>query len=163
MPVTDIKTDTESLTLTLTAEFAAPVERIWQLYSDPRQLERVWGPPSHPATFVDHDLTPGGRVTYFMTSPEGEKFAGLWNVTAVDEGKGFAFEDAFADAEFNAVPDMPVSENDYRFESGGPGTVATYTSVYASAEALQQVLDMGMIDGATSAIAQIDDYLVANA
>lgn len=59
------------------AEYDAPIERVWQLYSEPRQLERFWGPPTWPATVVDHDLSPGGRVTYFMTGPDGEKSAGL--------------------------------------------------------------------------------------
>jgi len=38
MPVTDITKDLDNRTLTITADFAAPVERIWQLYADPRQL-----------------------------------------------------------------------------------------------------------------------------
>ena len=44
MPVTDVQHDLDALTLTITADFAAPVERVWQVYADPRQLERVWGP-----------------------------------------------------------------------------------------------------------------------
>ncbi|WP_367618868.1 SRPBCC domain-containing protein [Brevibacterium sp.] len=55
----------------MVAEFAAPPERVWEVYADPRQLEKVWGPPTYPATVVDHSLVPGGRVTYYMTSPEG--------------------------------------------------------------------------------------------
>ena len=74
MPVTDVQHDLDALTLTITADFAAPVERVWEVYADPRQLERVWGPPGYPATFVDHDLVPGGRMNYFMTSPDGDKF-----------------------------------------------------------------------------------------
>ena len=61
MPVIDVQKDLDNRRLIMTAQFAAPVERIWQLYADPRQLEKVWGPPTHPATFVDHDLTPGGH------------------------------------------------------------------------------------------------------
>ena len=75
MPVTGITTDVVTRTLTITAEFAAPVTRVWAMYADPRQLEQVWGPPQYPATFVDHDLRPGTLTTYYMTSPEGEKFA----------------------------------------------------------------------------------------
>jgi uncharacterized protein YndB with AHSA1/START domain len=159
VPVTDVQQDLDALTLTLTAEFAAPVERVWQVYADPRQLEKVWGPPTYPATFVDHDLRPGGRVTYFMTSPEGEKFAGYWQVTAVDEPRSFSFDDGFADQDFNPNPALPVSHNVYSFTAHDGGTRATYVGTYESAEALQKVLDMGMVEGATAAIAQIDDLL----
>jgi uncharacterized protein YndB with AHSA1/START domain len=159
VPVTDVRQDPEHRTLTLTADFAAPVERVWQVYADPRQLEKVWGPPTYPATFVDHDLRPGGRVTYFMTSPEGEKFAGYWDVESVDEPREFSFSDGFADLDFNPNTDLPVSRCVYTFTAHDGGTRATYVSTYESAEDLQKVLDMGMIEGATSAINQVDALL----
>lgn len=159
MPVTDVTQDLESRTLTITAEFAAPVARIWQIYADPRQLEKVWGPPSHPATVVEHDLTPGGRVNYFMTSPEGEKFAGYWKITAVDEPRGFSFEDGFADLDFNPNPDLPVSTNIYSFAEQDGCTRAVYVATYASTEGLQKVLKMGIVEGASAAINQIDGLL----
>jgi uncharacterized protein YndB with AHSA1/START domain len=162
MPVTDVAHDPDTLTLTITAEFAAPVERLWRVYADPRQLEQVFGPPTHPATFVEHDLTPGGRAHYFMTSPDGEKYYGWWKITAVDEPRSFAFDDGFAaDDSFTPLEDMPVSKNVYTFAALGSGTRATFTSTYDSAEALQKVLDMGLVEGATSAIGQIDALVAA--
>ena len=69
MTVTAVRKDPKRLTLTVEAEFDASVERIWQLWADPRKLERWWGPPTYPATFTKHDLTPGSRVEYHMTGP----------------------------------------------------------------------------------------------
>ena len=159
MPVTDVHHDLETLTLTIVADFAAPVQRVWQIYADPRQLEKVWGPPEYPATVVDHDLRPGGRVTYFMTGPDGDKHAGYWEITAVDAPRSFSFDDGFADLDFTPNPDLPVSTNVFTFAEHEDGTRATYVSTYASAEALQQVLDMGVVEGASSAINQIDGLL----
>lgn len=161
MPVTDIIKDIDSRTLTITAEFAAPVERVWQIYADPRQMEKIWGPPECPATVVGHSLVPGGQVTYFMTGPEGEKYAGRWDVTAVDEPNSFSFDDVFADEEFNPVPGLPVSHNVFTFEAAGDRTKVTYTTVYDSAEDLQKVLDMGVEEGARGAINQIDALLAS--
>ncbi|MGO3314480.1 MAG: SRPBCC family protein, partial [Brachybacterium tyrofermentans] len=104
MPVTDISHDLDALTLTITAQFAAPVQRIWDIYADPRQLEKVWGPPEYPATVVDHDLSPGGRVTYYMTGPEGDHVYGYWNVLTVEEPSSFSYEDGFADESFAPNP-----------------------------------------------------------
>jgi uncharacterized protein YndB with AHSA1/START domain len=159
MPVTDVRHDLDTLTLTMTAQFAAPVERVWQVYADPRQLEQVWGPPTYPATVVDHDFKPGGRVNYLMTGPEGDKHAGWWEITAIDEPSTFSFDDGFADLDFNPSPNTPVSHNVYTFESHDGGTRATYVSTYDSAEDLQKVLEMGIIEGATLAINQIDEFL----
>ena len=86
MPVTDVAKDTDALTLAVTAEFDAAPDQAWQLWSDPRKLERWWGPPTYPATVVDHDLAPGGRATYFMTGPEGDKYGGYWDIVEVEPG-----------------------------------------------------------------------------
>jgi uncharacterized protein YndB with AHSA1/START domain len=161
MPVTDITKDLDNRVLTITAEFAAPVERVWELYADPRQLERVWGPPTHPATFVDHELTPGTTSTYYMTSPEGERYYGVWRITGVDAPDGFTFDDAFADESFAVNTELPVSRCEYAFEAAGVGTRARFMTTYASAEDLQTVLDMGMEEGARQAMNQIDAFLAA--
>ncbi len=162
MPVTHVQHDLEDLTLVLTADFAAPLERVWEVYADPRQLERVWGPPTYPATFVDHELVPGGRMNYYMSSPEGERFYAYWDVTAVDGPRGFSFKDGFAlDETFARNTALPESVNDYTFTATDRGTHATYTSTFATAEGLQQVLEMGVEEGATAAINQIDGLLAS--
>ena len=162
MPVTDVSHDLDARTLTIVADFACPPKRIWEVYADPRQLERVWGPPSHPATFVDHDLVPGGRMNYYMTSPSGEKFYGYWEVETVDEPTGFTFDDGFAlDEGFTKNPDLPVGRNVYSFTDHDGGTRATFVSAYPTVEALQKVLDMGVVEGASLAINQIDGLVAA--
>ena len=64
MPVTSFTKDPSNLTMTVVAEFAAPVERVWDAYADPRQLEKFWGPVEWPATFTRHDFAVGGRSEY---------------------------------------------------------------------------------------------------
>ena len=162
MPVTDVSQDLDARTLTITADFAAPLERVWAVYDDPRQLERVWGPPTHPATFVDHDLAPGGRMNYFMTSPDGERYYGYWTVTDVSAPQQFTFNDGFAlDESFTPNTSLPESTNVYRFTEVDGGTRATFVATYASTEALEKVLAMGVVEGSTLAINQIDDLLAA--
>jgi uncharacterized protein YndB with AHSA1/START domain len=159
MPVTNITKDLDARTLVITASFAAPVERVWQVYADPRQLERIWGPPTYPATVTEHSLTPGGRVHYFMTGPEGDRFYGGWNVLTVDEPRRFTIEDFFADENFTPSADLPVSHGVFTFDPDEAGTVATFTVTYPTSEALQQVLDMGMEEGTREAMGQIDALL----
>lgn len=156
MPVTDISHDLDGLTVTITAEFAAPVERIWDIYADPRQLEKVWGPPEYPATVVDHDLTPGGRVTYYMTGPEGDRHYGYWHVLTIEEPSSFSYEDGFADENFAPNPDLPTSTCVSTFTEHGGTTQAVYVTSYASRDGLQTVLDMGVEEGSRTAIDQID-------
>jgi uncharacterized protein YndB with AHSA1/START domain len=100
-------------------------------------------------------------MNYFMTGPEGEKFAGYWTITAVDEPRTFSFEDGFADLDFNPNPDMPVATNVYTFTEHHGRTHATYVATYDTAEGLQKVLEMGVVEGASTAINQIDELVAS--
>lgn len=73
MTVISSSRDTEALSLTFIAEFDAGVGKVWQLWEDPRQLERWWGPPTWPATFTVHDFVKGGESRYFMTCPQATR------------------------------------------------------------------------------------------
>lgn len=97
MTVMAMRKDPQTHTMTTEAEFDASPERVWQLWADPRQLERWWGPPTYPVTVVDHDLVPGGRVTYFMTGPDGALPHNQWEVLAVDPPKRLEVKDAITD------------------------------------------------------------------
>jgi uncharacterized protein YndB with AHSA1/START domain len=160
MTVTDVTTDRTALSLTLTAEYSAPPEHVWRLWADPRLLERWWGPPTYPATVVEHDLRPGGRVTYFMTSPEGEKYHGYWDVREVDGPRGLTFEDGFADADGAPNPAMPTNRSSVSISAvDGTTTRMVVTSVYPSQEAMEQLIAMGMEEGLRLAVGQTDDLL----
>jgi len=152
--------DPEALTMTITAELDATVERGWQLWADPRQLERWWGPPTYPATFVDHDLTTGGRVTYFMTGPDGEKFNGWWQMIAVEPPNRLELKDRFADDSGTPKDSMPTTIMSMTLApvSGG-GTLMTIESRFPSLQAMEQMTAMGMEEGITAAVGQIPAIL----
>lgn len=161
MTVTHVDKDFDALTLTLVADLRGTVERVWQLWADPRQLERWWGPPSHPATFHDHDLSPGGSVTYYMTGPEGEKYHGWWRVVAVDPPTSLEFVDGFADESGQPHPDLPTSDVRVELAATSEGTQMTLRSTFDTREQMDQVLEMGAAEGLTQAIGQIDALLAA--
>ena len=160
MPITRVDQDLDAHRMTVVAEYDAPVERVWQLYADPRQLERFWGPPTWPATVVDHDLRPGGRVTYVMTGPEGEKSAGYWDVLEVDAPRRVVVDDGFADDTGQPNPDLPTTRMELELtERAGGGTTLTVVSTFPSTDAMKQMIEMGMEEGMRQAMGQIDDVL----
>jgi uncharacterized protein YndB with AHSA1/START domain len=161
MTVKEVQKDPATLTMVVTAEFDAPVERVWQLWADPRQLERWWGPPTYPATVVDHDLVPGGVVTYFMTGPEGDKSHGRWRVLAVDPPRSLEVEDGFADDTGNPNPDLPTTTMRVALSEEGGTTQVVITSTFPSREAMEQLVDMGMEEGLRASMGQMDEVIAA--
>lgn len=160
MTVTDISKDLEQRTLQVDSEFDAPVDVVWQLWADPRRLERWWGPPTYPATFVDHDLRPGGSASYFMTGPAGNTSKGWWRFIEVDAPHRIVFEDGFADDDGVPNDDMPVTvmRVDVAARPGG-GSTMRICSTYPSTEAMEQLIAMGMEEGMSEALGQIEAIL----
>src|SRR5262245_12522435 len=160
MTVTAVRKDPQTLTMTLQAEFDASPERVWQMWADPRELERWWGPPTYPATFTRHNLTPGSRVEYHMTGAEGDQPHGYWEVLAVKAPHRLVFRDGFANAAGTPNTALPLNTANVHIEGfGGGRTRMSIESVFPSAEALEQVLAMGMEEGLTQAVGQIDAIL----
>lgn len=160
MTVTAVRKDPKALSLTLDAEFDASPERVWQLWADPRQLERWWGPPTYPATFTKHELKPGFRVEYHMTTPEGDQPRGYWDVEEVDPPHSLAVRDGFANDDGSPNTEMPTGKMRVTIEEVGPGrTRMSIESIHPSTEAMEQVLAMGMEEGLREAVGQIDAIL----
>lgn len=161
MTVTAVRKDSARLSMTLDAEFDASPERVWQLWADRRQLERWWGPPTYPATFTSLDLRTGGRAEYYMTGPDGDTPPGYWEIIDADPPRRLSMKDGFANADGSPNRDMPgPAAMNVTIESVGDGrTRMTIESIFPDAAAMEQMLAMGMEQGLTEAVGQIDAIL----
>ena len=159
MPVHSVTQDPENLTLTVVGEYDVPASRLWKAWTDPRQLERFWGPPTWPATFLEHDLRVGGRAVYQMTGPEGEKAGGYWRFVAVDPGVSFELMDGFMDENGEPNAELPETRMRIEIEATPSGSRFTSFSRFPSLEALEQMVAMGMVEGITQALGQLDAVL----
>ena len=160
MTVTAVRKNPETLTITLDAAFEASPERVWQLWADPRQLERWWGPPTYPATFTSHVLAPGSRVEYHMTGPEGDQPHGYWDIVEVDPPRSLVFRDGFANDDGSPNTDLAPTTARVTIEQTGSGrTRMSIKSVFPDSAAMEQLLAMGMEEGLKEAVGQIDAIL----
>lgn len=145
--------------MTFVAEFDAGVERVWQVWEDPRQLERWWGPPTWPATFERHDFVVGGGSRYFMTGPEGEKARAWWTMTAIEAPHRLAFDDGFAGDDGEPLASTEPIRLVVTLEALGAGSRMTTVATFANTEHLDQMVAMRMDEGLSMAIGQIDTLL----
>ena len=94
-----------------------------------------------------------------MTGPEGDRHHGWWTITAVDAPHRLELDDGFADQEGNPNPELPVTQMRVDIAADGDATQMVITSTYPSTEAMEQVLAMGMVEGITAALGQIEAIL----
>jgi uncharacterized protein YndB with AHSA1/START domain len=159
MPITSVTKDPVALTMNVVADFPVPVERLWNAYADPRELERFWGPPTYPAVFTRHDMFAGGRSEYSMTGPEGDVSRGYWEYLAVEPQKSFEVRDGFAAPDGSADDGLPSMRLVFEFTATDAGSRVSTTTYFNSLEELEQLVAMGMEEGMRQAMGQMDDVL----
>ena len=153
---------------TLTAErtFAAPQTKLWQAFADPAKLARWWGPRGWETEIKHMDFQKGGYWHYGMKCVDPAQ--GDW-FGKVSWGKGtfgtvhpqdlFEYVDAFCDEHGVVTPGMPVATTTMRFAEKAGATKVTSTTVYPTAEALSQVLNMGMEQGFSETWDRLDEFV----
>ena len=161
MSVVSVEKDFQSRSLILVADFDAPIERVWELWANPRQLERWWGPPTHPATVDKYNLVAGGEVTYVMTGPGGEESRGWWRVTSVDPPRSLEFTDGFANRDGSPNAELATTEVQMRLTRHDGGTRMELRFVFASRERMDQLERWGAFEVFPQSVGQMDALLGA--
>ena len=151
--------DVANLRLTMVADFDATPEQVWEVWADPRKIERWWGPPTFPATFTRHEFRVGGESRYHMTGPNGEQPHGWWRIDSLDPPHRFEFVNGLAGDDGEPVPGVEPMPSVVTFELVDAGTRMTAVTNFVSVEQMETMLDMGMQEGMQQAIGQIDSAL----
>jgi uncharacterized protein YndB with AHSA1/START domain len=159
MPIQSVTSDRDALSLTVVGEYPVSVERLWEAYADPRQLERFWGPEEWPATFTRHEMKEGGRSEYHMTGPDGATSRGWWRFLAVEPPRRFEVEDGFSNEDGTPNENMPSMRMVFTFEPTSTGSRFTGVTYFTSLESMEELVKMGMIEGLKSALGQLDAVL----
>jgi uncharacterized protein YndB with AHSA1/START domain len=94
-----------------------------------------------------------------MTGPQGEKSRSWWEFVAVDDPRSLEFEEGFSDEAGDPDPGMPTSRALVELAGNGAGTRMTVTTFFPDSGAMARLVEMGMVEGFTMAINQIDAVL----
>ncbi|MFN8380069.1 MAG: SRPBCC domain-containing protein [Anaerolineae bacterium] len=146
--------------LTITRVFNAPRPLVFAAYTEPEYLLRWWGPSEYPLVICNVDLRPGGRWHYCMKSrTTGDEAWGIGIYSEVDPPKKLVYADSFSDAEGHINEALPTAEVVVQFEDAGSQTRVVITTKYAREEELQAVVQMGMVEGITETLGQLEKLL----
>jgi uncharacterized protein YndB with AHSA1/START domain len=156
---TVFREDLANRKMKVTREFDAPVEKVWQAWTDAKILEKWWAPRPWKAVSVSMDFREGGSWRYYMKGPEGETHYCICEYRTIDPGKAFTGVDAFTDEQGNIDTNMPRMEWSVKFQGNGNSTMVTVDISFESEEAMKQIVEMGFREGFTMAHSHLDEVL----
>jgi uncharacterized protein YndB with AHSA1/START domain len=94
-----------------------------------------------------------------MTGPAGETPRGWWRIDAIDKPRRLEFANGLAGDDGEPMPGIEPMSGHVTFEAVDSGTRMIAVTRFTDVEQMQTMLGMGMEEGMTQAIAQIDALL----
>jgi uncharacterized protein YndB with AHSA1/START domain len=166
--VADVKVTKDLENNKLVIEYLAggPLERVWRAFSEKDMFEKWWGPEGWESTAKEFNFTPGGRVHYGMKcvdENQGEWFGqtswGVMKIEDVSAPNNFTYRDYFSDENGTLNKDMPALKVTNEFFEEDGSTKIVSTSFADSAEQIEQLIKMGMVEGFSSQLHRLDALL----
>ena len=84
--------------LVIKRTYDAPLDLVWQVWSDPEHAKNWWGPKGFTMLSAAIDLRPGGVFHYGMRTPNGDEMWGRWIFREVVKPERLVFVVSFSDA-----------------------------------------------------------------
>jgi uncharacterized protein YndB with AHSA1/START domain len=153
----------EGKTLTLERTFDAPRELVFSMWADGEKLKEWWIPgPGWTLEVSKMDFRVGGKWHYMMKGPDdGSEYANMesWGIMTyleIEPPAKIVWEDAFSDVSGAVTNEFPGSTSILElFEENGKTRIVN-TSTWENEAALEQVIQMGMIEGVTATFDNLD-------
>lgn len=160
--------DLENKTITIERSFDASKEKLWRAYADKDMFESWWGPEGWQTTVKEFSFVPGGTIHYGMKcvdENQGEWFGqeswGLMHLETIDEPNSFTAMDYFSDADGTKNAEMPGQKFTVEFVEDGDQTRLVTRSVTETAEQLEELVKMGMVEGFSSQLNKLEKLLAS--
>ncbi len=158
--------DLENKTVVIEYVTAGSVEQVWRYYAEKDLFEKWWGPEGWETTAKEFDFRVGGKIHYDMhcvDKNQGEWYDqhswGVMNILEIEEGRSIRFEDAFSDETGEVDSNMPTMQTSVELvDVDGKAKLVTRT-VGNSAEEVEQLLKMGMVEGWSSQLEKLDSLI----
>lgn len=141
----DFVVNKETKTVTITKEFNAGRDLVWDAYTKPELLDQWWAPKPFESRTKVLDFEVGGRRFYAMVGPDGAERWAVQRYTSITPKTNFKFFNAFADADENLH--LPGSDWNFDFIDQGDTTTVSVSIYNESLERMEMILASGFTEG----------------
>ena len=139
-------------------EFNAGLSLVWDAFTKQEILDQWWAPKPWTSKTKYMDFKVGGRRFYAMVSPDGQESWQIQDFTSINPKTNFKYLSVFADRDEN--PHLPGSNWDLNFSEQNGITKVSISIHNESLERMEQMLEMGFIEGFTATLNDLEQLLI---
>ncbi|HMQ03807.1 MAG TPA: SRPBCC domain-containing protein [Pyrinomonadaceae bacterium] len=147
----------EAKTVTITAEFDAGRDLVWDAYTKVDLLDQWWAPKPFISKTKVMEFKVGGRRFYAMIGPDGFEKWSVQKYTSITPKTNFKLFNAFSDENENL--ELPGSDWDLTFDGNGGRTTVTISIYNESLDRMERLIAMGFKEGITMTLGQLNELL----
>ncbi len=155
----DFSVDMENSKVNVRREFAAPLQNVWDAWTKSELLDQWWAPKPYVAKTKSMDFREGGTWFYAMIGPEGDEHRCRADFKTIRPHESITWADAFCDENWNTNTEFPSTSWNITFSESDGSTFVNVNLVYAKRSDLEMILQMGMKEGFTAALGNLDELL----
>ena len=146
------KNETKDRELLLTRILNAPIELVWEVWTQPEHIAKWWGPNGFTNTISKMDVQPGGEWDLVMHGPDGKDYKNKSVFKEIEKHKRIVYEHISA----------PKFLATIEFEKQGNKTLLTWHMLFESKEQFLQVVKTFKADeGLKQNIEKLNKYIHA--
>ena len=132
--------------------YDAPRDLVWETWTDPKHLDRWWGPNGFRNETHSMDLRAGGSWRYTMHGPDGKDWVNWIRYEEISRPDRLVYD-------HGGETDEPLFHVTVTFSAQGKRTRVSMRSVWPTAEALAAVMKYGVVEGGRQTMARLAGLL----
>lgn len=141
-------------TITLERTFKAPIDLVWEAWTQPEHIAKWWGPKSMTTEIIQHDFRVGGHWEFHMKMKDGNAFVGEGIYLKIEAPHTLV-------TSANFKPMTEGVELHVILEEKGDQTHFAFHVVHASEEYCNQQEKMGLMNGWGSVFDRLEEHFTA--
>jgi|ERR1043165_3410327 PhnB protein len=156
-----VNKDLANKKLIVKRNFDAPVHNVWRAWTEKELLDQWWAPKPWRTETKSLDFRIGGMWLYSMVGPENERHWCRADYTKIDPDKRFDITEYFCDENGVKNETVPTMDWEVKFAAAADGTDVLVEIKFATEEDMKTIVGMGMVEGFSAALGNLEQYLKA--
>ena len=147
----------EMKTVSITKEFDAERDLVWDAYTKAELLDQWWAPRPMTSRTKVMEFREGGRRFYAMVTPDGQERWAVQKYISITPKTNFKLFNTFADADENL--ELPGSDWDLSFSEQDGMTTVNISIYNESLERLERMVALGFVEGTKMQLKNLEELL----
>jgi uncharacterized protein YndB with AHSA1/START domain len=146
--------DTSNREIVISRVINAPIERVWDAFTNPEHLVHWWGPDGFTNTFKEIDVRVGGVWRFTMHGPDGTDYPNKIVYKEIVKHQRLVYD--HSDDDGNPAQHF---EDTVTFEDLGGSTKVTLRLLFATKEDRDKTAEFGAVEGGNQTLGRLAEYV----